>query len=182
VIDIKERQLQLKMKVGRASKSNAGVTRKESDHNKLFHYYWAQGVCWSCGREVNRDLLERGHLIDRVCGGNDNSNNIRPMCWRCNHILKPFCKSIEEANQWRRYVRNGLMDKIDSEMQSYFIGVFAKLKVSEQDKLKVCINCFFNKELLLSDELKKWESEFMTRHLDRFYLEIKIKYGNPDLF
>lgn len=54
--------------------------------------------CWVCDREGGE--IERGHLIDRVAGGSDNLNNIRPMCSECN-MIKPVHETLFEVAEWK---------------------------------------------------------------------------------
>jgi hypothetical protein len=84
------------------------ITKTVKQHKDEFALYSSQGVCWSCGRSEDNfgyDLvLEKGHLVDRSMGGADEPSNIRPMCFDCNHILKPFHRTIEECMLWRNRI------------------------------------------------------------------------------
>jgi hypothetical protein len=70
-------------------------------HYSEYMLYQNGGRCWACGRLVGREYLECGHLIDKVCGGNNLWNNIRPMCGYCNQIDKPLHNTIREVLAWR---------------------------------------------------------------------------------
>ena len=75
--------------------------KKEAMALKTFNDYWDRGECWACGEIVGEQYLERGHLIDRVCGGSDYPSNIMPMCNLCNRVLKPCHENMEEVLKWR---------------------------------------------------------------------------------
>jgi 5-methylcytosine-specific restriction endonuclease McrA len=69
-----------------------------------YQIFYNSGRCWVCGRIVDPEYLEIGHLIDKVCGGDSTWNNIRPMCAFCNRILKPLHDTLEDVYLWRKQV------------------------------------------------------------------------------
>ncbi len=75
-------------------------TRKERAAWKRFLREWNKGICWACGRKVEVEYLEIGHIVDRCEGGEDLPSNLAPVCITCNR-LKPLHKTKEEALEWR---------------------------------------------------------------------------------
>lgn len=88
-------------KAFRRQSETFGERKARREFNKL----WERGECWACGRIVGDDYLEKGHIVDRVCGGDDLYSNLAPMCIACNRALKDLHETREEAEIWRDTIR-----------------------------------------------------------------------------
>lgn len=58
-----------------------------------------KAICRVCGRKLNWDIYECGHIVDRVVGGSDELTNLAAMCLICNR-LKPIHRTKEEFAEW----------------------------------------------------------------------------------
>lgn len=90
------------IKLCRSFMPEPDLSRKELIAFKEYLIYDNSGRCWACGSLVGRENLEQGHLVDRICGGDLSWTNLRPMCYACNRIFKPFHNTLSEAYIWRR--------------------------------------------------------------------------------
>ena len=67
---------------------------------------WMHGYprCFRCGWEGDRPSdIERAHVIDRVKGGLDTLDNLRPLCHECHRLQPSFGPGDEEmALTWFR--------------------------------------------------------------------------------
>lgn len=57
------------------------------------------GKCQVCKQDVDFDLFECGHIIDRVMGGKSELDNLVVMCLRCNKV-KPRHSNREDFDRW----------------------------------------------------------------------------------
>lgn len=65
--------------------------------NRVFKRDRAQ--CHVCGSTVPRSFYECGHIVDRMCGGEDRLSNLVTMCRTCNR-LKPVHETRDEYITW----------------------------------------------------------------------------------
>jgi hypothetical protein len=72
--------------------ANWKLTRKQV-------YERDKATCQVCGRQLNWNIYECGHVVDRVAGGSDALANLVAMCLICNR-LKPIHETEEEFNEW----------------------------------------------------------------------------------
>ncbi len=74
------------------------------------------GICQVCQRKLEPAEYECGHIVDRVCGGLDEIENLVVMCWRCNHLKDPH-ETREQYNAWIAggFWRTGLMEHVKKE-------------------------------------------------------------------
>lgn len=69
--------------------------------------------CLLCGYRIKPEGYECGHIVDRMCGGSDEDDNLAVMCIICNR-LKPAHSTREEFDAWmadggmRKMVRESL--------------------------------------------------------------------------
>lgn len=97
------------MKDGIIAAIREAFRRKLEDSFEILCYqeymkYYDAGICWVCERRVGKENLERGHLIDRVCGGTDLWSNVRPMCGYCNRLAKDLHDDLEEVMKWKKHI------------------------------------------------------------------------------
>lgn len=60
------------------------------------------GICDICTRKLNFGDFECGHIVDRVCGGSDELDNLVVMCSLCNRAIKELHTTREEYDQWKK--------------------------------------------------------------------------------
>ena len=63
------------------------------------------GICDVCGRELEFDEYECGHIVEYVAGGTNRLENLTVMCGRCNRYLKPLHETKEEYYLWIEKIR-----------------------------------------------------------------------------
>lgn len=148
-----------------------------------YYWYYHSGICWFCGRGVGEKCLERGHLIDRVCGGIDDITNMRPSCWVCNHILKPFCDSLEDVYKWRNRLQSFLIHQIEAGKDAYITHQVLELTRNNEDNKAIIVN-FHNQKgdtRLFIGEDRIPCKEWIENILDNFHCILREKYGNKGL-
>ena len=87
------------------------------------------GICQLCKRTLKLSEYECGHIVDKMCGGSDELDNLVVMCWACNH-LKGQHETREEYEKW---VESGFWASKANE---------ALIKAGfEKDKVEYVIEC-----------------------------------------
>ena len=71
-----------------------------SVRNSLWNEYFGnnfKGSCDVCGKEITRDTFEAGHIVSAANGGDDNIENLRPLCRSCNRSM-----GAENLNKFKK--------------------------------------------------------------------------------
>jgi 5-methylcytosine-specific restriction protein A len=81
------------------------IERQKQQARKLRKSSWWQrkiskGICYYCGRHVDRNALTMDHIVPLIRGGKSTKGNLVPACKNCNN-KKKYLLPIE----WEEYVR-----------------------------------------------------------------------------
>jgi hypothetical protein len=83
-------------------------------------YFRDGGLCWSCGKELSEKSFHLGHIVERVAGGPDTSENLTVMCKLCNYA-KPLHETREQAFAWKE--AGGAPAELGNFMEKQLLGM-----------------------------------------------------------
>jgi hypothetical protein len=89
-------------------------------------------VCQVCGQGIPSCYYHCGHIVDRMCGGSDEDDNLVVMCNACN-MGKPPHETREEYAAW--VAAGGYFGEVEQRMRDPIAALWAKASEEERERL-----------------------------------------------